>query len=326
MVFLLSYWHTLLPQLVGHKKQVNFFHSLFPVSLQHGKLHTSKSISKGIDLRILPFGDSITFGEGSTDGNGYRLALSNLLTQNGKKHKYIGSVQAGTMTNNDNEGHGGFQIVAVGLTGKPDYALRPNVVLLMAGTNDIVFDNEIVQAPSRLGDLVEEIAAACPDAAVLVGTLVPLLNPGWASMIADFNSAVPGIITDIADKGKKVGLVDMGRVTTTYINPSDGIHPTDDGYEKIAEAWFDGILAASEKGWIEEPLPGVSQNTSTELNEGEVSIIESQPDRKPIPPSSSQDWKPNRINSQFLLYLAILGILAVSAHKAAGMVLRRYRR
>lgn len=289
-------------------------------------MHASKSITKGDDLRILPLGDSITFGEGSTDGNGYRLALSNLLTKNGKKHKYIGSVQAGTMINNDNEGHGGFQIVAVGLTGKTDYTLRPNVVLLMAGTNDIVFDNEIKKAPTRLSDLIQEIVAACPDAAVLVGTLLPLLNPGWASMIADFNSVIPSIITAIADKGKKVALVDMERVTTSYINPSDGIHPTDDGYEKIAEAWFDRILVASENGWIEKPLPGVSQNKSIELNKEEVSIIENQPDREPIPPSSSQDWKPNRIDSQFLLYLVVLGLLAVSAHKAAGMVLRRYRR
>lgn len=31
------------------------------------------------NLRILPVGDSITFGKGSTDGNGYRLDLRNEL-------------------------------------------------------------------------------------------------------------------------------------------------------------------------------------------------------------------------------------------------------
>lgn len=40
------------------------------------------SLENGINLRILPLGDSITWGYGSTDGNGYRLDLLNLLAGN----------------------------------------------------------------------------------------------------------------------------------------------------------------------------------------------------------------------------------------------------
>lgn len=43
-----------------------------------------KSVAPGIDLRVLPLGDSITFGFQSTDGNGYREALHNDLTASGE--------------------------------------------------------------------------------------------------------------------------------------------------------------------------------------------------------------------------------------------------
>jgi len=292
------------------------------VSLQHDQFHSPKAIAKGVDLRILPLGDSITFGEGSTDGNGYRLALSTLLTKHGNKVQYIGSVQSGAMANNDNEGHGGFRIVAVGLTGKPDYPLRPNLVLLMAVTNDIVFNTDIEQAPNRLGGVIQEILAACPDVAVLVATLTPLLNPGWTSKVVDFNSALPGVVTDLANKGNKVALVDMSRVTTSYIDPADGIHPTDEGYGKIAAAWYDGVLAASEKGWIAKALPASSHNQSNEPSHEEMNIIKSQPETPTFEyPRGNTNWE----SAQVAVYLVLLVALVFSARKAAGMILRRYR-
>jgi lysophospholipase L1-like esterase len=291
-------------------------------SLQHDQLHSPKAIAQNMELRILPLGDSITFGEGSTDGNGYRLVLSTLLTKHGNKHEYIGSVKSGTMVNNEHEGHGGFQIVAVGLTGKPDYLQRPNVVLLMAGTNDIVFNNDIKNAPNRLGGVIEDIVAACPDAAILVATLTPLLNPGWTNKIVDYNFAVPGIVLNLANKGNKVALVNMSRVTTTDINPADGIHPTDEGYEKIAAAWYDGILAASDTDWIAKPLPASSQNSSTERTNEEMNILKSQPD---TPTTKRPEIHTTWVSDQVVVYSALLVALLVAARKAAGMTLRRYR-
>lgn len=45
----------------------------------------------------LALGDSITYGWESTDGNGYRLGLKNLVAAAGNTLTYIGSIQAGTM-------------------------------------------------------------------------------------------------------------------------------------------------------------------------------------------------------------------------------------
>ena len=71
-------------------------------------LFTRDDVAPGIELRILPLGASITAGQGSTDGNGYRLDLQNLLA--GTEMQYIGSLRSGTMADNYHEGHSGFTI------------------------------------------------------------------------------------------------------------------------------------------------------------------------------------------------------------------------
>jgi lysophospholipase L1-like esterase len=198
----------------------------------------------------LPLGDSITYGEGSSDGNGYRRLLYDLLTP-GYEVQYIGREHDGSMPNNNHEGHGGFGIGPVGETGKPDYAEQPDVVLLMAGTNDVVFDIDLKNAPKTLMRVVDDIVKACPKAAVLVANLIPLLGAERETRRIQFNNALPGAVaarTGAADD--RVSLVDMGTVNASFINTTDGVHPTDEGYKLIAAAWYEAIVAASDKGWV----------------------------------------------------------------------------
>jgi len=60
------------------------------------------AVAQGIELRIQPLGDSITYGTKSSDNNGYRLQLLNDLS--GSKVVYVGSVRNGDMADNFNEG------------------------------------------------------------------------------------------------------------------------------------------------------------------------------------------------------------------------------
>ena len=206
-------------------------------------------------LRILPIGDSITAGFRSTNGNGYRLKLLELLVDNVAVHiTYVGSAQSGSMINNHHEGHTGYKIIPIGDLSRPSFASQPHVVLLMAGTNDVGGDDDTANAPMRLGNLAREITESCPNASVLVGTLIPMLNPVWNSRIIIFNEQIPLVIENLAKEGKKVDLVPMNSVTEDHVRSDDGIHPTDEGYELIAAAWYDGIMKAAKKGWIEKPL------------------------------------------------------------------------
>jgi len=81
-----------------------------------------------LTIRFLPLGGSITYGLGSSHGNGYRDALHKLL-EPGNTVDFIGSVKAGQMSDNDNEGHSGWTIDQIATAGKYTQALPalPNV-------------------------------------------------------------------------------------------------------------------------------------------------------------------------------------------------------
>ncbi|EQL35950.1 hypothetical protein BDFG_02548 [Blastomyces dermatitidis ATCC 26199] len=239
----------------------------------------SEAIAGGVDLRILPLGDSITYGQGSSDGNGYRLPLYNLLLSGGNKVEYIGREKHGSMSNNRHEGHKGFPIGPVGDTGKPNYAQRPSIVLLLAGTNDVVFKINLKDAPTVLGRVVDDIVAACPDAVVLVATIPPMLDANREARKVAFNAALPAVIAQRNRAGKHVLLVDLARVTAQHINATDGIHPTDDGYRSIADAWHEGIVAADQRGWIKAPIARPA--------DGEGDRLKPNPEATPIKAGSS---------------------------------------
>ena len=81
----------------------HFTQSSSPHEVIAGSSNTKRTtVASGTELRILPLGDSITYGLKSTDNNGYRLQLLNNLL--GRKVIYVGSVRNGDMQDNFNEG------------------------------------------------------------------------------------------------------------------------------------------------------------------------------------------------------------------------------
>ncbi len=66
--------------------------------------------AKGIWLRILPLGASITYGLTSSDGNGYRKFLRDQIVDYGNPVNMVGSRRNGTMEDNDVEGWPGYII------------------------------------------------------------------------------------------------------------------------------------------------------------------------------------------------------------------------
>jgi lysophospholipase L1-like esterase len=157
------------------------------------------------------------------------------------------------MTNNFNEGHPGATIGQI--TGFANQSLpqRPNLILLMAGTNDMIKDVDPVDAPQRLGNLLDECLAACPDAVLITAQLTPTTNTTAAAFMNVFNPAIPRLAASRVSAGKKVMTVDMrSYVNTTELK--DGLHPTDCGYNQMAIGWQDAIRQAISMGWITPPV------------------------------------------------------------------------
>ncbi|KAJ7083801.1 SGNH hydrolase-type esterase domain-containing protein [Mycena epipterygia] len=189
---------------------------------------TSTSTSTtGLNIRLLPLGDSITYGFTSTDGNGYRATLHDLL-QPGNTLDFIGSIKSGTMVDNDNEGHIGAIIEQIAESATNPLALpaRPNVVLLMAGTNDVI-DGINSTAPAALSTLIDTIFSTCPDAALIVATLTPLTGTGLQAGVNSYNQAVTQMVATRQAAGQHILLASMASILASDL--VDGIHPTDAG-------------------------------------------------------------------------------------------------
>jgi lysophospholipase L1-like esterase len=196
----------------------------------------------GRAVKIMPLGDSITWGVGSSTTSSYRADLWRLLTADaGLAVDFVGSGQSGSLPDTDNEGHSGWRIEQI--TASIDgwlAATTPDVVLLHIGTNDMNQNFDVANAPARLGQLLDHIRADVPGAIVVVAAVVPSTDPAVNARINSFNAAVPGVVASrpnarFADLNSTVSNADM----------ADTLHPNDGGYAKMASLWYtalEGVL------------------------------------------------------------------------------------
>jgi lysophospholipase L1-like esterase len=195
-------------------------------------------------VRIMPLGDSITYGEGSPTWSGYRRDLWKRLVQDaGYTIDFVGSQHTGALPDNDNEGHQGWRIDQIDASIDGWLATyHPNIVLLHIGTNDMNQNYQADTAPQRLGALIDKINTDAPDTTVLVASIVPATDATIQQRINKYNAAVPGVVAARAQAGKRVRHVDL-----TSLSPSDfadTLHPNDAGFAKMAALWYPAVARA----------------------------------------------------------------------------------
>jgi lysophospholipase L1-like esterase len=207
----------------------------------------------GSACRILPFGDSITFGYGSTDGGGYRSPLYGRIAEAGYRATFVGSQSGGpgqvegTPFPKQHEGHSGWTIdsgyVSFGqgistLVPKPAFDTAPHIVLLMIGTNDVGANMGTSSIHERLDRLLDKVVAAAPDALVVVAKLTPIkYNP---APLAPYNAKIADVVNARVAKGQHFALVDMSAMPLADL-ASDSLHPNDAGYAWMAGTWYTAI-------------------------------------------------------------------------------------
>ncbi len=207
--------------------------------------------------RIMPLGDSITFGtvEGKTGliSGGYRTEVWQRFGAEGLRLDFVGSQSDGpsALGDRDHEGHPGFKIAQIdaAVSGYLSSA-KPDIVLLMIGTNDTGSSADTVSAMiGRLGALIDKIAGSSPDLEVLVAPIPPIRSDAQPAervqKALDYNAAIPGLVAAKQAAGKKVDFVDMPGLTQSDISPpgvDNGLHPTAQGYQKIGGYWHDALL------------------------------------------------------------------------------------
>jgi VCBS repeat-containing protein len=209
-------------------------------------------------LKILPLGDSITYGwtaidyqQGQTNTeNGYRGPLWWDFASNAMLIDMVGPNTSGDSSLAD-QSHAGYpnyrsDQVATLLPGIMTSS-TPDAILLMIGTNDIFQETAPAShVTDSINSMIASVTATSPSTHIYVATLMPINQaqdgqPGDAAMVATVNAAIRATVTQAVAAGENVSLVDLSAMTLSDI--ADAAHPTAAGYTKLAQIWYNAILA-----------------------------------------------------------------------------------
>jgi cellulase/cellobiase CelA1 len=222
-------------------------------------------------VRVMPLGDSIT--DGLTVPGGYRIGLWQRFVNNGYKVDFVGSLSNGpaSLGDHDHEGHSGWRIDQIDANiVNWLHTFTPHTVLLHIGTNDVLQNDNLPNAPARLSALIDHITATAPDAEVFVATIIPLASASSEAAVRTYNAAIPGIVQSKAAAGKHVHLVDQ-HAALTAADLADGVHPNATGYDKMAATWYNALLTVpgsiGTPGGTNPPPPGGCTATYTVANQ-----------------------------------------------------------
>ncbi len=191
--------------------------------------------------KYIGFGDSITYGYINHEPfpeKGYLPCLSILLNQSFGETEVINEGWPGELTE-----QGLSRIESVISKHEARY------LLLMEGTNDIVFNNiSMATAAFNLREMVKK----CLDFGVFpaISTILPRRDPKWSNVfyrdrIYSLNQKIRQIASDLL-----IPLVDQFELFNNYpaeqggcesLLSEDGKHPSEKGYQFMAENWFGEI-------------------------------------------------------------------------------------
>jgi autotransporter-associated beta strand protein len=253
-----------------------------PTWIEAGTLRLASPPSFPSSMKVMPLGDSITYGGNGSDA-GYRSPLYQKLSPLAPGFQYVGTsiLSPGSLPSGQ-RGHdgrpsynirdihnnldgfdntryldiptasrdplGGHWLTGGGGTGR--LPMFPDVVLLKVGTNDL---GQLEGADERFRGLLEKILTLRPQARLLVAKITPVT---YNDTELEFNSMVTAVTGDMRAEGWNVRAVDLHTGFPANGLLADGLHPNPAGYEWMASQWSEAIVSAySAEGGPSAGLP-----------------------------------------------------------------------
>lgn len=199
--------------------------------------------------RVLPSGDCLDPQNRAINltAAGYRRRLRENLNfmslHTGLNYDLVGGMSSGPYQFYDaeHEGHGGWRIDQIsGCIGGWITTSKPDVILLHAGTNDILQGATAAIAIARLKNLLKAINTA--KVPVILAKLIPI--PDHQSEVDAFNTLLQNEMTNntlTSESGPmRISLVDLGLNASGL--SADRVHPNETGYNTMGDAWATKIL------------------------------------------------------------------------------------
>jgi len=194
------------------------------------------------DCKVLPLGDSITFGTPTNNG-GYRVELFTKAKADNLHLTFVGSqsngpaMVAGVPFPKGNEGYPGITTANLDSQHVKGTALKdmPQIILLHIGTNNVSQAN----AAADLEKIIDDLVAAAPNSLLAVASIIPL--PSASAAVDKYNAGIPALIMKKATAGKHVIFVDQFKDFPSS-ELTDGVHPNDSkGYPRMGDKWYAAI-------------------------------------------------------------------------------------
>ncbi len=231
------------------------------------------SISANVNLGPIWFiGDSITQSNADGDSSGSpRESLYQLLTAGNYNFSYTGHrtnntdglpTSGNTPATNLYHYHSGVSgsLIGTDTAGRTDMTANiptwwnsgrlqfaePTIALIMLGTNDTDINDDVANAPDRMGTLINTILnqPGGDDTSFFVAQIPPnLANATENNRVIDFNNGLATLVSDLQNTGLDINLVDM----YTPINADTGnlmrdtLHTNAAGNDVLAQQWFNAI-------------------------------------------------------------------------------------
>jgi lysophospholipase L1-like esterase len=205
------------------------------------------AVSAAVPVRIMPLGDSITAGPGC-----WRALLWNRLQTSGYANiDFVGGVfdsggcNYGFTYDGDHEGHGGFSATGIADQNQlPPWlnAARPDIVVMHLGTNDMW--GGFIPTSTKLAaftKLVGQMRANNPNMKIVVAQIIPMNPSGCPTCAPDvvaLNNAIPGWAAGLTTAQSPIVVVDQWTGFSTATDTTDGVHPNDAGFRKMADRWY----------------------------------------------------------------------------------------
>ena len=245
-----------------------------------------ENISMSSDvIRIMPAGDSITFGMGDTGG--YRKYLDYFLKEKGYTNfDFVGpegknsasfNYNGKSVTYDDNHaGYSGYTIIKQqgGYGGglydvlKETDAVKktqPNIILLIIGTNDMNYNHTESELEKDLHTLLDFMIADMPSDSMIFLSTIPELGGGMfmgggdkTAQVASYNDLVKKVANEYNSNGKQVTFADIHGCLNGTADLGDGVHPNAVGYEKMGKYWA-GVIDE----YLKSSKPAVTTTITT---------------------------------------------------------------
>mmetsp|Transcript_18724 Transcript_18724/g.26379 ORF Transcript_18724/g.26379 Transcript_18724/m.26379 type:complete len:869 (-) Transcript_18724:239-2845(-) len=196
---------------------------------------------------VMPLGDSIT--QGSAVLGGYREMLYKKLIDLGYNPIFVGTKKKNCLDCKNNkarfyEAHGAQRLdffYKNVVSWMETYPSNPDVILVLLGTTEFgKTADDKVNAINEFDKVIQRLVDVQPFARIIVSTLLERSAELDGDIQELFNPFVEDVVNKYSNAGHKVSFLDL-RSKVPFETIEDRLHPNQEGYELMADAWAKSI-------------------------------------------------------------------------------------